>query len=294
MGMRRLLFLCAVLTAAGCVTQPGGTTHSFTVWQLPAQTKSQMNSYVIRTVHGKLLAIDGGVEGDAPYLRNFLRERGGVVEAWFVTHPHSDHCNALGTILANPEGIEVRGLYASMPDAAWIETYADPSEKMTYRNFMAALDASHHALTDVALGQEWAIDGVRIEVLGVKNPEIVKNPINNSCMVLRMSDRHKSVLFLADLGFEAGEKLSHGPYADRLPSDYVQMAHHGQNGVGKDVYTKISPKYCLWPTPQWLWDNDSGGGKCSGSWKTLEVRAWMDEFPIRKHYLLFEGLQRID
>ena len=79
-----------------------------------------------------------------------------------------------------------------------------------------------------------------------------------------------------------------------MPSDYVQMAHHGQNGVGEAVYQKIQPKYCLWPTPKWLWDNDNGGGEDSGKYHTKEVRGWMERLPIQKHYRMFDGLQKIE
>jgi hypothetical protein len=109
-----------------------------------------------------------------------------------------------------------------------------------------------------------------------------------------MSDDVKSVLFTGDLGAEGGEKLLKSKYADALPSDYVQMAHHGQAGVTEAFYRKVNPSYCLWPTPQWLWDNDKGQGKGSGHWKTLAVRAWMDKLNIKRHYVMFQGLQQID
>ncbi len=57
---------------------------------------------------------------------------------------------------------------------------------------------------------------------------------------------------------------------------------------------QVNPSYCLWPTPQWLWDNDKGQGKGSGTWKTLTVRGWMDKLDIKRHYVMFHGLQQID
>jgi len=266
---------------------------TFTLWQLPNQTKSQMMSYVLRGTGGKIIVIDGGTVGDAPYLRAFLTDQGGVVDAWFITHPHDDHCSALVEILKDPQGIRIGPIYASLPEAAWIEEVADTSEKKTYAELTAALAQTQHSVTDLQLGQKMTIDGMRIRVLGVKNPEIKQNPINNSCVVLRISDARKSVLFLADLGAAAGEKLLKSSQGRYLPSQYVQMAHHGQNGVNEDVYQAVRPEYCLWPTPLWLWDNNPGTGKGTGRWKTLEVRAWMEKFPIKNHYLLFEGLQRI-
>lgn len=293
---------CVVLGVAAGGAGCNGGWHSaagapttFTLWQLPNQTPSQMMSYVIRSVHGKIIVIDGGTKGDTAYLKAFLHDQGNRVDAWFITHPHDDHCSALCEIMRNPEGLALGPIYASMPDAAWLDLVtSDLSEKRTLSDFVAAVEQTHRELIDVALGKEFRIDGIRIEVLGIRNPEIRQNPLNNSCMVLRVSDRCKSVLFLADLGVEGGEKLLHSRYADRLASDYVQMAHHGQKGVSEAVYQAVHPRYCLWPTPRWLWDNDSGKGVGSGKWKTLEVRAWMEPFAIQRHYCLFDGLQRID
>ena len=45
---------------------------SFMVWQLPNQTTTQMMSYVIRGRGGKVIVIDGGNGGDAPYLAQFM------------------------------------------------------------------------------------------------------------------------------------------------------------------------------------------------------------------------------
>lgn len=62
--MLRKLFL-SLLLAAGCLplsaARPG-----FTLWQLPPQGPSQMNSYVIRTDAGRVAVIDGGTAADAP------------------------------------------------------------------------------------------------------------------------------------------------------------------------------------------------------------------------------------
>jgi hypothetical protein len=112
-------------------------------------------------------------------------------------------------------------------------------------------------------------------------------------VVLRLADKRKSILLTADLGEEAGEKLLAGPFAERVRVNYMQMAHHGQNGVTEAFYQHAQPTRCLWPTPKWLWDNDSGDGPGSGPWRTLEVRAWMEKLPIERHYRMFEGLHEI-
>ena len=143
-------------------------------------------------------------------------------------------------------------------------------------------------------GQEIRVDGNLIEILGTKNPEITSNAINNSSLVLKVSDSNKSVLFTGDLGVEGGGKLLESPLRDRLRADYVQMSHHGQRGVDLDFYRAVSPTACLWPTPRWLWENDSGDGSDSGPWETLTVRKWMQELGVQTHYVSAFGLQRIE
>lgn len=286
-----LLVLGAALACADDPKTPDSGT--FTLWQLPNQTTTQMMSYVIRTVHGKVIVIDGGRAADAPYLTRFLTDLGGRVEDWYITHPHDDHFGALTVILGQPATLQIGAIRGSLPDDAWMAQWGDAGEKAGWAMFTQALAGAGRSVEELSLGQKLEVDGVRMEVLGVKNPEITKNPVNNSSLVLRMSDAGKSVLFLGDLGLEGGEKLLKGPHADRLPCDYVQMAHHGQNGVGEAVYQRARPSYCLWPTPLWLWDNNKGGGVGSGSWKTLEVRAWMDKMPVKRHYVMFEGIQEI-
>ena len=292
-----LLTALFVLTAAA---QPPGegvrppVPTTFTLWQLPNQTHTQMMSYVVQTVHKKVIVIDGGTAGDAPFLLEFLNGLGGSIDAWIITHAHDDHFDALIEILKKPGTLKMGPLYGSLPDAAWVGQWGADSEKESYTRFEQTLKDAGRKVEALSLGQNFEIDGIQLEVLGVRNPEITNNAINNSSLVLRLADGVKSVLFLGDLGLEGGEKLLKSPYASRLPSDYVQMAHHGQNGVNEAFYQQVKPAYCLWPTPKWLWDNDNGGGTGSGHWHTLEVRAWMDKMPIKKHYVMFEGIQKIE
>jgi beta-lactamase superfamily II metal-dependent hydrolase len=267
-------------------------TKTFVLWQLPSQTGGQMNSYVMQTVNGKVIVIDGGFTEDAPYLGFFLGSLGNKVDIWFISHQHEDHINALTAILKNPGDLKINKIYGSMLDEQWIKAHEQGSLK-TAADFNDVLQKAQRQVTELALGQIIKFDGITIEIFGVKNPEIVNNGINNSSLVMRVWDAQKSVLFTGDLGVEGGQKLMNSQYRSRLKSDYVQMAHHGQNGVDEDFYKAVSPKYCIWPAPLWLWENNNGGGKDSGQWKTLEVRGWMDKLKIKKHYHLFDGLVTI-
>ena len=107
-----VLFLGAILLVGSCqlTTDKRSTEETFTLWQLTNQTPTQMMSYVILTTHRKVLVIDGGNMGDAPYLRYFIRNLGNSVEAWFISHPHFDHLSALKEILKNTDGMKIKAI----------------------------------------------------------------------------------------------------------------------------------------------------------------------------------------
>jgi beta-lactamase superfamily II metal-dependent hydrolase len=292
-----VLGLTAFSVAVWAVAVRAGDTAvpHFSLWQLPPQTTfggkylCQMMSYVLQSPHGHLVVIDGGYVGDAPYLRKFLRDRGGRVDAWFISHQHDDHFGALTAILPKLDGLRIDRIYASLLSEEWIRRYAPQDELQPAKDFNAALAAGGKAVIASKLGQQIAIDGLMIEVLSVADENGPKqNPINNASMVLRVSTPGTSILFLADLGREGGQRLLAGPMAARLPSEYVQMAHHGQNGVGREIYQAVKAKYALWPTPHFLYDMPEPWMKTQ--FRTAEVRRWMKELGIQKDYIMKEGL----
>lgn len=270
------------------------TAGVFTLWQLPEQTHSQMNGYILRTGRGRIVVIDGGTTGDAPYLRGFLGALGNHVDWWFISHMHSDHTEAPAAILKDPRGIRVEKLFGSLPSERWLRTHSLEGDIPPLDDFVQACSVAGTTVTDVLPGSVMELDGVRFEILAGRNEELTMNALNNQSLVMRVTDSRKSVLFTGDLGEEAGDKLLSSVKPSQLQADYIQMTHHGQNGANEKFYRTVSPKACLWPTPKWLWDNDNGGGKGSGPWTTLETRAWMERLGVQKHYLSAEGLHRID
>jgi len=285
----------------------------FTLWQLPlTETTTQGNSYVIRTRQGKVIVMDGGMPGEAGYLRGFVGALGNEVEAWFLSHPHIDHVGAINEILKEPKRFDIKTIYYSRLSPGFykndsmcielydnLEKYRRPSPAIPRRDPMSEgfdenANGSQAKVVDTQAGLTGEIDGVNFKILAVKNEEITTNDFNNSCMIVKMWSTARSVLFLGDAGEEEGEKALNGPFRDDFYCDYLQMAHHGQQGVNKKFYQSIKFKACLWPTPRWLWDNDAGKGFNTGPWKTLETREWMKELKIQKHFLAADGLQIVE
>lgn len=261
---------------------------------LGSATASQNMSYVITTRSGKVIVVDGGLEADAPHLVEVIKSKGCKVSAWFLSHPHSDHVGAITKIVNDGmDGISIDAVYYNIREQAWYEQNekyrADTVAK--FRDAMAKLpEGVVHS--NVQRGTVINLDDVSVHV--INNPYYLPtNSINNSSVVYRMDFGPTRVLFLGDMGAEAGEAMIKDVPASELDSDIVQMAHHGQYGVTKEVYQIISPKICMWNTPQWLWDNDGGGGYNTGNYKTLEVRSWMEEMGVKANYVIKDGDQTI-
>ena len=243
------------------------TDGNTTVEQLKNSGHSQMMGYIIKTDNDKIIVIDGGTSDDTENLLNKINEYTGKVDYWFITHPHRDHATCFIDIVEN-YNIDIGKIYVTVNDENWYRKYGDGREEECIK-FLNTLKNQKIAdkVEEVYLNQEIQIDNIKCEILGIKNPEIITNAINNSSMVIKMVTKNNSILFLGDTGVESGNKLLE-KQSDKLKVNILQMAHHGQQGVSKEIYEFINPQICLWPTPDWLWINDSGDGEDSGTWKT--------------------------
>ena len=266
-----------------------------TMWQTPRQTGSQMMGYVFRTATGETVVFDGGTFGDADYLTALLKKHcGGKVDAWIMTHAHDDHFGAFCQIMEKtPDALEIKKLYFNFPTQSWLDQYEAYCKPATARFFAAQKLFKGETVTPKP-GDVLEFGALKIETLNDFDESLTMNAINNSTIIFRLDVAGKSLLMLGDLGVEGGNRVLNNVPKEKIDADFVQMAHHGQQGVSKEFYEVASPTVCLWPTPDWLWDNNAGGkGKNTGPWKTLETRAWMDELGIDKHYVSKDGLIKL-
>ncbi len=264
---------------------------------LSNQTPQQMMSFVIQTA-GKVIVIDGGAAGDAQHLLDTLRTVTGqavpTVDAWFLTHSHLDHTGALINILQNmPGAVNITRAYYNFPSVQFLERH-EGIFAVDFQSFRAVEPLLAPCRETITQGDSYQIGEATFDVLYTTDPAFTHNAGNNSSSVLRMTLAGQSVLFLGDLGVEGGQKLLTMYTPDQLHSDFVEMSHHGQNGVDKPVYEAIAPKACFWCAPQWLWDNDAGQGYNTHSWQTVIVRGWMQELGVQHHFVIKDGDHVID
>jgi len=265
-----------------------------TVYQLAHQSHTQMMSFVVITDGGDLVVIDGGTRADAAFLLETMREVTGTtkprVSAWFLTHPHLDHVDALFELYERHSGdFSVATIYHRFPDPEFIQS-AEPKGVHTLLEYREA--AKRFAFPEEILetGRIVSVGPMEFKVLLACTDPIQVNAINNSSTVLRMECGDVSMVFLGDLGIEGGQRLLGTTGRQDMKADIVQLAHHGQNGVGFPVYEAISPSLALWCTPQWLWDNNQGDrGPGSGPWTVEETKAWLRELKVADQVVSKDG-----
>ncbi len=256
-------------------------------------TQSQMMSYVITTRGNAVIVVDGGLGDDAAHLKEIIKTRGSHVHAWIISHPHSDHIGALVSIINEGlDGITIDKIYYNFPEMDFYlrnEPYRADMVKQAIEAF-EKLPSSTLKITQKDEVLEFP--GAKIKILN--NPYLfTHNAINNSSIAFRLDMGTKRILFLGDLGKEGGESLLAEVDPSELKADYVQMSHHGQYGVERPVYEAIKPTVAMWNAPEWLYNNDNGGGIGSGSWLTLEVRKWMEEIGVKENFVIKDGDQYI-
>ncbi|MCD8083042.1 MAG: MBL fold metallo-hydrolase [Clostridiales bacterium] len=262
---------------------------------LASQTEGQMMSFLLETAEGSLIVVDGGRWDDADYLMEQIRACGGHVNAWFLTHAHTDHVGSLLKLLTDEAdgvdtGIEIDHIYYNFADISWymVHELGDLGTAGSIISYLDALPASMRHT--VSRGDVITVDGVTVTVMNDRyEPDadhVGERDGNDASIAYRMLVNGVSILFLGDLQQAGGEWLLAESGGD-LKSDIVQMAHHGQNGVGEEVYQAIDPSICLWPCPQWLWDNEGD------AYRTPETKAWVQKLHVEKHYSAKDGDQTI-
>ena len=237
-------------------------------------TRKQSMGYVLQARTGEVLVIDGGHIGNYLELERLIHSVGGHVNLWLVTHPHIDHYASIMDLL-ELNSVTYDRIGSTLLSDDWARSLEEPSETYELLKWNAYLPTLGEKLFELQAGQVFELGSMRVEILTAANPELTFNPLNNQSCAIRVTEDDFCIIFLGDMGVEAGRKLLASGYD--LKADAVQMAHHGQEGVEEAVYQAIAPTYAFWPTPLWLWVNSRSRLLIpdSASFETPTTIEWM-------------------
>ncbi|MBQ8230985.1 MAG: MBL fold metallo-hydrolase [Lachnospiraceae bacterium] len=263
--------------------------------QVANRSLTQMMSYIIDTPDGNVIVIDGGhcCEVDATYLYELLAERGKKVDLWLMTHAHVDHLGALLWLFENCLNFDIviEKMVYKFPPVEWL---AERKDDGCTARFLEAIKTWNIPTYTPQAGELLTCGGMSLEIVSV--PEEYENyPTINATSIITVAHFPKrDVLFLADFDIHGQDEFLRKHDPESIRKDIVQMAHHGQGGVDFSFYKLIHPKICLYPTPQWLWENNKyrctvPASAGTGPFTTLETRQWMEELGVEQSLTHAEG-----
>lgn len=202
------------------------------------------NSFVFQLKNGHFIISDGGLAADLPYLLDYLESLvpGGkrpIIEAWFITHAHGDHCGAFCQFSKQTEWMDrvvVDGVYYSSPneekvlgicgceildyEIRWVtrrlkNQNGEPTK--LYRPQTGQRYYFNDIIIDVLLSQEQAPFGA------------FRKDLNTSSTVCLLTIEGQTCFFSGDIQEEGLDFIMRNYSQEYLNVDFYTLNHHGMN-----------------------------------------------------------------
>ena len=275
------------------------------------ETSKYMMAFVIVTRNNNAIVIDGGRPLDMPLLKSYIGGR--HISAWILTHAHEDHISGFVDEIEKNGGadFDIEKIYYNFPPYSLIENknvrnyeYFSSELNEMLPAFNKILPKIEHKCHIVEQGESITVDECKFDFLFTFHDGLYNNVMNDASLVFKLTTPNKTVLFLGDLGPDAGDFLFRES-RHLLKSNIVQMAHHGHMNVGMEIYAEIMPEVCLWCCPDWLYNEPDFPEYLSKTEKhfhdgrmrmfgTAVTRRWMDKLGVKTHYVTKDGTHEIE
>lgn len=282
--------LVVVFTLSSCnkkdteTTQIGFTQNqSAYVTQYSDDSGLQSMFYTIETPTGELIVIDGGNRENANQVRRIVQEKGNHISIWILTHPHSDHIGAFNEIWPQLGDIQVDCVYAIDINYDNYKALAQPWDGFEYFEEFLEITNDDEKIKYLYTGDEWECGGLKFQMLNAYDSTVTDTLTTDLCndgaMIFKVTNQEESMLFCSDVGGRLSDEVL-SKYKDILPSDYIQMGHHGNGGLSAEFYQVVNPKVAFFDAPEWLMnpvENPNG-------WTTPQNRELMENMGAEIYY----------
>jgi hypothetical protein len=183
---------------------------------------------------------------------------------------------------SNPNLI-VKNLYVQgMPDLDKCKEKAPFEPDWSLYEKYLALDESERTIVNVGFEIDDII-GLKFKVLSVYESwmdDEVSNLLNNGSMIFKLYGNEESILYCADVQTNRVEKNLLENYKEDLPSDYIQIQHHGNSIFSEDFYKIVNPKIAFFDAPTSIVENQN-----NVSWFTIvETKKMLEDWGVKTYY----------
>ena len=188
----------------------------------------QGDAILVRTPRSRWILFDagprwGGSDAARRIILPYLRRKGGALESFVLSHPHTDHVGGAQTVLT-----------ALAPRVYWDAAFAGGSE--AYIASLAAAQREGVEWRRVHPGDSMSIDGVSVYFLapdsawtvGLTDPNLASTVALVSYGMVRF-------LLVGDAEL-AEEDWLVARYGTRLAADVLKVAHHGSSTSSSDAF----------------------------------------------------------
>ena len=187
--------------------------------------------YLLRLEDGRVFIIDGGEReqaGDAVVeevlgiLRKWCAPFPVRVAGWLCTHPHDDHMDLFGKLLAKAEGLILDAVYLNFPG----EDRSVPMVQWVFVLERLRRYAPHAPLIQLHAGQVLEIGGMKLECLQTHEELKDVRQVNDLSAVVRLTLGGVRFLITGDLTRDAADTLMENLPEEAFKCDILQAAHH--------------------------------------------------------------------
>lgn len=228
--------------------------NPYDVIQLPMTDQAGGACYALTSPNAGLIMIDSGYDVDGPYISDFIIENGGVVESWFITHPHIDHVGGLLNILSTQD-ITIKNIYYSPFTDDFFTTPAEGKDldTLNYAVLFNEFESAKVAHPDINFIPVYQDDLITLDAstklsvycMNSFNPELYD--VNGNSLVLRFDIKGGAFMMTGDMTDNTLESMvdTYGESSELWNVNFLTAPHHGYiAGISADtIYQLTQPDY---------------------------------------------------
>ena len=223
------------------------------------------NSFLFQLKNGHFLMYDGGRPGELPYLLEYMESlvpigEKPIVDAWFISHAHTDHMGVFKTFSENESYVErvyIESIYFDEPSKEAVEIagiYDSVNAELIYckaaQQYLKSSDGSAPEMYHPRLGERYYFNDFTVDIiytLELLEPE-KWDTWNSTSTVMMFTIEGQKIMLTGD-----SDWCTQLIYTDMYDKEYFnldvyQVPHHGIN-VYKQLTNRLGTiRTAVYPT----------------------------------------------